>query len=72
MFHDRGFHNKINRMRERSLRIVYGDNKYSFEELLRKDKSGKLHHKNLQVLATEICKSQTWIITSDNKQCLSA
>ena len=31
--------NNFNRIHEQSLRIVYGDNKSNFEELLRKDKS---------------------------------
>ena len=56
MFHDRGRNNKISRIHEQSLRIVYGNNKSSFKELFRKDKSAKMHYKNLQVLATEICK----------------
>ena len=33
---------------------MYRDNKSGFEKLLQKDKSVKIHHKNLQVLATEI------------------
>ena len=32
MFHDWGLNNNINRIYERSLRSVYGDNKSSFEE----------------------------------------
>ena len=56
MFHDRGRNNKISRIHEQSLRIVYGNNKSSFKELFRKDKSAKMHYKNLQVFATEICK----------------
>ena len=32
MFHDRGLNNNINRIYERSLRSVYGDNKFSFEK----------------------------------------
>ena len=39
-----------------NLRIVYGDNKFNFEELLWKNKAAKIHHENLQVLATEIYK----------------
>ena len=54
MFHDWGLKNKITWIHERWLRIVHGDNKSSFEELLRKYKSVKIHHRNLQVLATEI------------------
>ena len=54
MFHDWGLKNKITWIHERWLRIVHGDNKSSFEELLRKYKSVKIHHRNLQVLATEV------------------
>ena len=57
IFHDRGLSNKISRIHKRSLRILHGDIKSSFEELLRKDKSVKIHHKNLQVIATEIYKA---------------
>ena len=56
MFHDQGLNTKIDGIYERSGRSVYGDNKYSFEELRQKGKSMKIHHKNLQVLATEIYK----------------
>lgn len=56
LFHDWGVKNKINRIYERSLRIVYGGNKFSLIELLRKDKLKKKYHKNLQVHSTEIYK----------------
>ena len=48
--------NKINKLHERALRIVYGDKKLTFEELLEKDDSVMIHHKNLQKLATEMYK----------------
>ena len=51
MFHDRGLNNKINRMHERSLKIVYGDSKSSLKELHRKDKLPQIHHKSLKVFA---------------------
>ena len=35
---------------------MYGDNKSNVEELFRKDKSVKIHHKNFQVLATKVYK----------------
>ena len=38
MFHSRTLSNKINRLHERALRIVYSDYKSSFCELLEKDK----------------------------------
>ena len=36
MFHSRKLNSKINRLQERSLRIIYDDDKSSFEELLKK------------------------------------
>ena len=56
MCHSRSLNNKINRIQERALRIVYKDYKSSFKELLQKDKSITIHQKNLQYLAIEIYK----------------
>ena len=56
MFHSRGVNNRINKIHERTLRLVYQDNKSTFEELLMKNKSFTIHDRNLQVLATEIYK----------------
>ena len=56
MFHSRKANAKINHIHERALRIVYKDNNSSFEELLRKDKSLCIHHRNIQSLAIELFK----------------
>ena len=56
MFHSRTLNNKINRLHERALRIAYSDYKSSFCELLEKDKSFLIHHKNIQGLAIKIYK----------------
>ena len=56
MFHSRTLNNRINNIHERALRLTYKDNQSSFEELLEKDHSVTVHHKNLQVLVTEIFK----------------
>ena len=48
--------NKINRHHERSFRIVYSDQSSTFEELLERDKTFSIHHKNIQSLAIEIYK----------------
>ena len=56
MFHSRKPNNKINKLHERFLRIVYSDNTLSFEELLETDNSVSVHHRNIQVLATELYK----------------
>ena len=56
MFHSRKLNNRINRIHERALRIVYEDKDSTFLELLEKDKSFKIHDRNLQKLATELYK----------------
>ena len=56
MFHSRTLNNRINQLHERALRLVYKDPNASFQELLDKDKTVTIHHKNLQKLATEMYK----------------
>ena len=56
MFHSRTINNKINRLHERALRIVYSDFKSSFEGLPMKDNSFSIHERNIQSLAIEIYK----------------
>ena len=56
MFHSRGLNNKMNSLHERALRITYGDRSSSFEDLLKKDDSVSIHHRNLEALAPEIFK----------------
>ena len=56
MFHSRRLNNKINSIHERALRVTYQDNASTFQELLNKDNSVSIHHRNLQVLATEMFK----------------
>ena len=58
MFHGRTLNNRINRLHERGLRLVYKNYDLSFEELLRKDNSFTVHQRNLQKLATEMYKAQ--------------
>ena len=56
MFHSRKLNNRINHIHERALRLVYKDYTSSFDELLLKDNSFRIHHRNLQKLAIEIFK----------------
>ena len=56
MFQSRSLNNKINRIHERALRITYNDKSSSFENLLEKDNSVTIHHKNIKILATETYK----------------
>ena len=56
MFCSRGVNKKINHLHERALRIIYKDNVSTFEELIEKDGSHSIHHKNIQSLAIELFK----------------
>ena len=51
MFHSRHINNRINKLHERALRVVYKDENCTFEELLEKDNSFTVHERNLQKLA---------------------
>ena len=41
---------------DRCLRLIYNDKKSSFEDLLEKDESVSIHHRNLRALAAELLK----------------
>ena len=56
MFCDRNVNSKINTLHYHALKIVYRDNVSSFDELLIKDKSSRVHHKNIHFLAIEMFK----------------
>ena len=56
MNHSRTLNNRINGLHKRALSLVYNDFSSSFSELLEKDKSVTIHHRNLQTLAYEIFK----------------
>ena len=56
MFHIRNLNNKINRLHERCLRVIYNDKTSSFEQLLENDNSVSIHHRNIQTLAIEMYK----------------
>ena len=54
MCHNRTKNNKINRLHERCLRLLYNNKKSSFHDLLEKDSPVSIHHRNLRALATEM------------------
>ena len=54
MFHGRQIYDKVNKLHERALRIVYNDTVTSFENLMIKDKYFTIHHQNIQLLVIEI------------------
>ena len=59
MFHNRSLNHKINRLHERCLRVIYNDGHSSYDELLNLDNSVSMHHRNLQMLATEMLRLYT-------------
>ena len=56
MCHSRALNNKINRLHERCLRMIYNDKTSTFKELLEKDHSLSIHYRNIQGLAIEMYK----------------
>ena len=56
MFCSRKMNRKINYIHERSLRLVYNDYIASFEDLLKRDNSVSIHHRNIQKVALEMFK----------------
>ena len=56
MTHSITHNNHINGLHKRALSAVYNDFSTSFWELLEKDQSVTIHHRNLQTLAYEILK----------------
>ena len=54
MLHSRQNNNKIKHLHERCLRLIRNDKLSSYEELLEKDGSVSIHHKNIQSLAIEM------------------
>ena len=56
MNHSRTLNNRINGLHKRALSLVCNNFSSSFSELLEKDKSVTIHHRNLQTLAYEIFK----------------
>ena len=56
MFHSRHLHKQTSSIHERALRITYQDHISTFKELINKDNSVSMHHRNLQVLPLEMFK----------------
>ena len=56
MLYSRKNNDKIKHLQERYLRLNHSDKKSSYENLLEKDNSVSIHHKNIQALAIEMFK----------------
>ena len=61
MFCSRILNDKINKLHERALRLVYKNENLIFDELLNLDNSVTLHQKYLQKLAIEMYKAKNHI-----------
>ena len=53
---NRSLNNKVDRLHEQSLRIVYSDKRSDFSELIEKDGSVSIHYQNNRQLETEMFK----------------
>ena len=62
MLHSRCNNNKIKYLHERCLRLIYCDKNSSYEELVERDGSVFIHHRNTQNLATEIYKVKSELV----------
>ena len=58
MFYSRKLNNKLNKIHERELLIVYKNCTLSFEDLLKKDNSVPIHYGNLKSMAIELLKAK--------------
>ena len=61
MLHSPRNNSIIRNLHERCLRLIYNDKNSSYEELLTKDGSVSIHHRNIQTLATEFYKIKNGI-----------
>ena len=53
MFHSRTMNNKMNRILEKALRLVYSNYSSNYDELLKKGGSFSIRERNIQTLAIE-------------------
>ena len=59
MFHGRTLNNRINKIHERGLRLIYKNETFlSFDDFLKRKKSVSIDQKNLQAVAIEIYKTK--------------
>lgn len=48
MLQSRSNNNKIKHLQDRRLRLIYNEKRSSYQDLLKKDGSVPIHHKNIQ------------------------
>ena len=69
MCHSCENNNKINRLHERCLRIIYNDKRSSFNALLEKDGSVSIHERNIKILATGMFKVSRNLASPQMHEC---
>ena len=57
MFYGKQINDKINKLHEKALRVVYNDTITSFVEILVKDETFTVHHQNIRSLAIKMYKT---------------
>ena len=57
MFHSRKLNNKINKLHDRCLRMLYNNNTSTYKELLQTDNSVSVHFRNVTALVIELYKN---------------
>ena len=62
MFHSSKLNSRVNKLHERSLRMVYRDYASLFTELLEQNKSTTMRNRNVQLLVTELFKAKNGLL----------
>ena len=65
MFHSRCLNNKIDRLHEWCLRIIYNDKLSNFEELLNKDSSVPIYQNNIDKVLCKVANGMSPEIMSE-------
>lgn len=65
MFHSRCLNNKIDRLHECCLRIIYNDKLSNFEELLNKDSSVPIYQNNIHKVSCKVANGMSPEIMSE-------
>ena len=67
MLHSRKSNQRINRLHERALHIVYRDDVSTFDKLLENNGSFKIHERNIQTLESSINVSSMQMVPSNRR-----
>ena len=68
MFRSSQLNNRINKIHEKDLKLLYEDKRLTFNDLFELDNSVTVHQQNLQILAAEIFKLKKQFSTWNNNR----